>query len=389
MTESSRLILTGATLLKGDQWVRQHAVVVEAGRIAHIVPASSVSSFLPAPLHEFPDDHYLVPGFIDLHIHGVSGFDVMDGTRAALQGMSRSLAAEGVTGFLATTMTASPDRIATVLSVIASVRQDSEGAAILGVHLEGPFISQAKLGAQSGDALAIPDAALLVDWQEMAQGAIKLVTLAPELPQAASLIKKLQEMNIVASIGHTNATFAETCHAIESGCSHATHLFNAMRGMHQREPGAAGALLLSNQVNAELIVDGLHLHPAMVEMTLKLKGKDSILLVTDAMRAKCMGDGDYDLGGQTVAVRSNVATLENGVLAGSTLRMPQAIKNMVQFTGCSLADAICMASYNPARVLGLEQRKGSIAEGKDADLVVMNPAGEVVMTLCGGKKVYE
>jgi N-acetylglucosamine-6-phosphate deacetylase len=389
MNELNRSIFTGLQILHENELIKNHAVIVEDGKIKKVVATDSIKNRLPATTYEFPQDFYLIPGLIDLHIHGAAGHDVMDGTDQALLGISQSLATEGVTGFLATTMTANHQRIGMVLKTIADAmlgNSNKKGAAILGVHLEGPFISSAKMGAQFGDEIQLPDVALVSHWQELANGVIKLITLAPEIPGAINLIRKLNEMGIVTSVGHTNATYAETNIAIEAGCSHATHLFNAMRGIHQREPGAVSALLLSANVNAELIVDGLHLHPAIVEMALKLKGKDKLLLVTDAMRAKCLGDGEYDLGGQMVAVRSNVATLADGTLAGSTLRMPQAIKNMVQFTQCSLADAIHMASFNPAHILGMADRKGSIAEGKDADLVVMNAAFEVVMTMRDGVK---
>lgn len=384
--KNNRCIFTGMQILCHDRWLTDHAVIVENGKIQKII-AKHLLKDAAERVYEFPQDYYLIPGLIDLHIHGAAGHDVMDGSVEALTGISQSLAKEGVTGFLATTMTASHERIVNVLKTIATAMPNQQGAAILGAHLEGPFISSAKMGAQRIDDICHPDAALISHWQDLAKGAIRLVTLAPELPDALLLIKKIREMGIIASIGHTNATYAETNMAVEAGCTHATHLFNAMRGIHQREPGAVGALLLAENVNAELIVDGLHLHPAIVEMALRLKGKDKLLLVTDAMRAKCLGDGDYDLGGQAVAVRSNLATLADGTLAGSTLHMPEAIKNIVQFTHCSLADAVHMASFNPARILGLHQRKGSIAEGKDADLVVMNASFEVVMTMREGVKI--
>jgi N-acetylglucosamine-6-phosphate deacetylase len=381
--KNNRCIFTGMQILCNNTWLSDHAVIIENGKIQKII-AKKLLNDLSGTVHEFAADDYLLPGLIDLHIHGAAGHDVMDGSVEALTAISESLAREGVTGFLATTMTASHERIASVLKTIARAMSAKQGAAILGAHLEGPFISSAKMGAQRGDDICHPDAALLASWQELAKGAIKLVTLAPELPDALSLIKKIREMGVVASIGHTNATYAETKAAVDAGCTHATHLFNAMRGIHQREPGALGALLLAENINAELIVDGLHLHPAIVELTMRLKGKDKLLLVTDAMRAKCLGDGEYDLGGQTVAVRSNVAMLADGTLAGSTLSMPEAIKNIVQFTQCPLADAINMASLNPARILGIQQHKGSIAEGKDADLVVMNASLEVMMTMREG-----
>lgn len=263
-----------------------------------------------------------------------------------------------------------------------------DGSAILGVHLEGPFIAKVKMGAQDGDNVRLPDSDLMKHWQKIANGAIKVVTLAPELTGALKLIQTLQDMDVIASIGHTDANYKETSKAIAAGCTQATHLFNAMKGIHQREPGAVGALLLAENVIAELIVDGFHLHPAIVELVLKLKGKERLLLVTDAMRAKCLGDGQYELGGQLADVRAGRAILVDGTLAGSTLRMPEAIKNMMQFTNCSLIDAVFMASTNPARVLKLEVHKGAIAVNKDADLVVLNNELEVVLTMRQGKEVF-
>ena len=393
MTEIKRSIFSGMQMLIDQCWERNQAVVVEDGVIKAIISADMIKHHLPASRWEFPENCYLIPGLIDLHVHGAKGKDVMDANEDALATITHALAAEGITGFLATTMTASMDRIEDVVRVVARTmfnekESNGKGAAILGLHLEGPFIAKDKMGAHSGEAVQLPDTKLMRRLQDDANGAIKLVTLAPELRGAIPFIQTLHTMGIIASVGHTNATYAETCAAIAAGCTHATHLFNAMSGLHQREPGAVGALLLANQVMAELIVDGLHLHPAIVELSLRVKGKERLLLVTDAVRAKCLGDGRYELGGQQVTVSAGKVTLDNGTLAGSTLRMPQAIKNMVQFSQCSLIDAIHMASLNPARVLKLDARKGSIAVGKDADLVVLNADLNVLLTMREGREIY-
>jgi N-acetylglucosamine-6-phosphate deacetylase len=233
-----------------------------------------------------------------------------------------------------------------------------------------------------------PDIHLIRQWQKIAKDKIKLVTVAPELPGAIPFIQALRAMGIVVSAGHTDATYEQTCAAIAAGCSHATHLFNAMRGLHQREPGAVGALLLSDCVTAELIVDGEHLHPAIVDLCLRVKGANRLMLVSDAMRAKCLGDGEYELGGQSVSVRDQKATLADGTLAGSVLQLPAAIKNIIAYTGCSLAEAVSMASYQPACLLNIDRRKGSVEIGKDADVVVLNEKLEVALTLRGGNPVY-
>lgn len=388
MSETRRHIFTGMKILSEQQWLDDHALVVEDSTIKAIIPDEMIAHHLPAIKHEYTKNHLLVPGFVDLHVHGAKGCDVMDATQEAFSVISQALAAEGVTGFLATTMTAGNEQMERVLGLIPEAMAIVDGAAILGVHLEGPFIAKAKMGAQLGDNMSLPDPERIKQWQKLSKGAIKLVTLAPELPGAIPLIETLKSMQIITSIGHTDASYQETMTAINAGCTQATHLFNAMRGLHQREPGAVGALLLSDNINAELIVDGVHLHPAIVDMVLRLKGKDSIMLVTDAMRAKCLGNGKYDLGGQMVDVKEGKATLEGGVLAGSTLRMPEAIKNMVEFTHCSLADAVYMASGSPIAKLGLFGRKGSIAKNKDADLVVLDEEMKVKMTMREGKQIF-
>lgn len=389
MAETSRIIFSGMQILVEDGWLKEHALIIEDGLIKVIIPEKMISHHLPANHYQFPLDHYLVPGLIDLHVHGVAGHDVMDGTEKALESISRSLAAEGITGFLATTMTAEKERIEKVLSVVPSAASQLSGAAILGIHLEGPFISSAKMGAQKHGEESLPDVALIKRWQHLAKNMIKLVTLAPELKGTLGFIDTLNEMDIVTSIGHTDATYEQTSAAIAAGCKRATHLFNAMRGLHQREPGAVGAILLDTKVNAELIVDGLHLHPAIVELVWKLKGKDHLYLVTDAIRAKCLGDGRYELGGQWVTVENGKAVLNDDTLAGSTLSMPQAIKNMMNFSHCSLEEALWLATKNPARDLGLLAKKGTIAIDKDADLVVLNASLEVELTVRGGKEIFK
>lgn len=381
-----RYILSGLQMLLNRQWENHQALVIEQGKIQAIIPENMIQHHLPAKHLTFPADHYLTPGLIDLHVHGAAGSDVMDGTFDALQQISKALAKEGVTGFLATTMTAPNQKIEQVLATIAEY-DNAEGAALLGVHLEGPFLAAKKKGAQA-DFLQPPDIALFKKWQEIAQNKIKIVTLAPELKDALAFIQALTQMHVIISIGHTNATYAEAMAAIAAGCSQATHVFNAMRELHQREPGVACAVLLSDTVSVELIADGFHLHAAIVDLIYRLKHKDRILLITDAMRAKCLKDGSYELGGQTVTVKSNCATLADGTLAGSTLRLPQAIHHMHEFTQCSLIDAIQMATENPARVLGLYQNKGSIEVGKDADLTIFDSHLNTMLTMRAGEKIF-
>lgn len=382
-------IISGPQIYTEQEILPHAAIAIEKGVIKAIdkTPANTVNT----KIISFPENYHVVAGFIDLHIHGVNNQDVMDATPEALSLMSQALAAEGTTAFLATTMTASQSEIENALMAVRKyidMQKTIEGAIILGVHLEGPFISPKKIGAQRLDQLLMPDITLIEHWQKITKNIIKIVTLAPELPNSADFIRYLQQHNIIASIGHSDATYAETQSAIDAGIHYATHVFNAMRGIHQREPGAVLAALLSDQVATELIVDGKHLHSAIVELILKLKNKEKMILITDAMRAKCLGDGTYDLGGQAVTVKHGVATLADGTLAGSTLTLPSAIRNMMHFTNCSLFDAAKMASENPAKALGIFHKKGSIAVGKDADLVVLDEQYQVVMTVCGGVIVY-
>lgn len=387
MKPVNRAIISGTQILSEQTWQQDYALVVEEDKIRAVIPSSMVHHHLPAKRYEF-DGAYLLPGFIDIHVHGAGGHDVMDARLESFEVISHKLAAEGVTGYLATTMTAEQSQLEAVFSLIPQAMQAKHDAKLLGVHLEGPFISPEKAGAQMARYVRKPDVALFQAWQALSKNHIKLMTLAPELPQAIELIKAAIATGVVVSIGHTEASYAETRAAIAAGCSQATHLFNAMRGMHQRDPGAAGALLLSPMITAELIADGIHVHPAMIELAWRLKQVNGLVLVTDAMRAKCMGDGRYELGGQTVTVHNGRATLETGQLAGSTLRMPEAIKNIMQFTGCSLQQAISLASHNPARILGLLDYTGRIDMGLAADLVVMSKEGKILLTLCDGREVF-
>lgn len=332
-----------------------------------------------------------IPGMIDLHIHGVAGADTMDGTEDALRTMATTLPKEGTTSFLATTITQDRKAIEQALYNVAAHIDQVNGtgyAEILGVHLEGPFISPKRAGAQPLHAILEPDIELFQRWQEIAGGHIRLVTLAPEREGGLALTRYLAENGVIASIGHSDALYDEVVKGIEAGISHVTHLFNGMRGLHHREPGVAGAALLHRELLAEMIVDGIHIDPHMVKLVYDHKGRDELLLVTDAMRAKCLGNGLYDLGGQQVTVNGDRATLADGTLAGSILKMKDAMHNMIRFAKCKLEDVIFMTSINPAKELKLYHRKGSIAVGKDADLVVLDQEYEVVLTLCRGNLAY-
>jgi N-acetylglucosamine-6-phosphate deacetylase len=333
----------------------------------------------------------VVPGMIDVHIHGAAGADVMDATPEALDQMAVALAREGTTAFLATTITQSPENIEKALKNAAEYMQhQSPGKAeCVGVHLEGPFVNAKRKGAQPLEFILEPDVKQFKKWQEVARGTIKLVTLAPEEPGGYELAAYLRETGVIASIGHSDATFDQVMEGIEAGISHVTHLYNGMRGFHHREPGVAGAAMLCKELNVEMIVDGIHIDPRSVRLAYQQITSDRILLITDAMRAKCMKRGNYDLGGQKVFVSNRDARLEDGTLAGSILKMKDAAKNMIEYTGCTMEEVIQMTASNAAKELKMDDRKGSIRVGKDADLVVLNPDLDIYLTICRGEFAYQ
>lgn len=391
MQQNKPLLLRNLHIHKETHLIESGSVFVK-NKTIHAINEKIIEPPEGTTVLDFPSNFHLVPGFIDVHVHGANNSDVMDANQEGLINISETLAKEGTTSFLATTMSASIDHIEKTLCAIRDFMSQQEkinGATILGAHLEGPFISPKKANAQNAEHICLPDFNYIKKWQHLSGDVIKMVTFAPELANSLELIDHLRSNRIVASMGHTDATFEEMQKAIDAGCTHATHLFNAMRGLHQREPGAVTAALLSPKVMTELICDGIHLHPAILKLALKLKGNENIALVTDSMRAKCMQNGLYDLGGQSVTVNESVARLADGTLAGSTLKMNSAIKNFMQFTECSLFETIRMAAENPAKGLGVFDKKGSIAVSKDADLVVLDNELEVAMTIKEGQIIYD
>ena len=337
------------------------------------------------------DDMVVVPGFIDQHIHGAKGFDAMDGTIEALSGIAEALPKEGTTAFLATTMTQSPKNINTALETVKNYKNmnKADGAEILGVHLEGPFISSSHIGAQPLEYVAEPLVETFKKYQEVSGNTIKLVSLAPEVPGAEELIKYLKSQNIVASVGHSAAGFNDVEKAVAAGISNVTHTYNAQKAYHHRDIGTVGAALLLDELNCEIICDTIHVSVPAIKMVVKNKPHTKVTLITDAMRAKQLEDGVSELGGQTVIVKNGEARLENGTLAGSVLLMNVAVKNVVEKVGVPFIDAIDMATINPARNLGVDKEMGSIALGKKANLTVLDKDFSVVMTIREGNVVYK
>lgn len=326
---------------------------------------------------------YLVPGFIDLHLHGCAGYDVMDEDPLALTEIAKNIVRTGVTAFLPTTMTMEFSKIIQALERIRGFNNAPDLARVLGCHLEGPFLSSAYKGAQDEQYFRDPDFELIRPYSDL----IRIITLAPEKPGSSDFIIECRKQGIIASIGHSNATFEVAKAAIASGVTYITHTFNAMSPLHHRNPGVVAAALLDDTVTCELIADNFHVHPEIQKLLAKVKGSDRLVLITDAMEACLLGDGNYHLGGQPVVVKNNQARLTNGSIAGSVLTMNRALKNMAKNSGLPLWEVVRMTSFNAARLLGLAT-KGAIEVGKDADMVLLDKDFEVVMTLIAGQPVY-
>lgn len=358
-------------------------IAIEDGKIA------AIGKLDVEPI--FETDGIVLPGFIDEHIHGAGGSDAMDGTEEALQTISEYVAKEGTTGFLATTMTQSPENIGKALKNVKNVREKGEykGAEVLGVHLEGPFISPKHVGAQPLEYVAKPAPETFDKYNELSGGNIKIVTLAPEVEGGLDLVKHLKNIGVVASIGHTGAKFSDVEAAVAAGASNVTHTYNAQTPLHHREAGVVGAAMLFDELNCEMICDTIHVSVPAIRIFVKNKPHDKFTLITDAMRAKGMPDGLSELGGQQVFVKNGEARLADGTLAGSVLRMNVAIKNLVEKVGVSLTEAVDFASTNPAKNLGLYDERGSIEVGKRADFAVMDKDFNILCTVVGGKVVYK
>lgn len=332
-----------------------------------------------------------LPGFIDIHIHGAGGVDFMDGDEAAFVKVASFLPAEGTTSFLATTLTQSHDQIQQAIhcgSQFMRSKEHGTGAEMLGFHLEGPFIHPNQAGAQPLAYIQEPSFSLLKQWFGEDLEHLKIVTLAPERDYDFNVIKELTRHGIIVSAGHTTANYEEIVNAIEHGLTHLTHFGNAMSGLHHREIGVVGAGLLNEQLLCEVIADGIHLSEDMLKLMLKVIGSDRLILITDSMRAKGLPDGTYSLADQLVKVVGSKATLSNGTLAGSVLKMNDGIKKMKTIGNNLLLDIMKMSSVNAAKQLGVYDRKGSLEIGKDADIVLVNDHFEVDFTFCMGRLVY-
>jgi N-acetylglucosamine-6-phosphate deacetylase len=355
--------------------IQDAGILIRDGVIEAIGPREGMS--LPLGAEELQAaQHTAIPGFVDVHIHGAGGHDVMEGTDEALAGVARTLARHGTTSFLATTVTASPDDICRSVEGIArymsvQYETDQARAEVLGVHFEGPFISSARRGVHPKEWVQLPSAELLERFLRAASGNARILTIAPELLGAVPCIEAARNAGLVVAMGHTDATYEQARAAIARGVHHAVHVYNAMRPFSHRDSGVIGAVLTTPDVTAELIADGVHVEEAAMRILLQAKGAGCVILVSDGISATGMPDGKYKLGKFEVTVSDGVCRNTEGKLAGSTLTLDRALRNVVGM-GFPLSDAVRMLTSNPAKLLGLEFKKGALRVGADADIVLLD-----------------
>ena len=374
-------MITNVNVLLPHQLLPSATVCVADGKIERIVTQESLQI---DDKYEHIDGQgmWLIPGMIDVHIHGANGYDMMDGTEASIQEVSRACAATGCTSFLATSVSSTIEDLLNMIRSVKSVIGHEHGAKIVGIHLEGPYLNPKRKGMQNEKYLRHPDLEEMKLIFQEAGSLIKMVTIAPELPGGLELISYLKEQGVVIAVAHSDATYEEAKEAFGAGASHVTHCFNGMRPIHHRDPGLIVAAFEEPHVSLQAIVDQVHLHPAIVRLMHRIKGPEGMVLITDALQAMGLGDGDYLFGGHHVHVTEGIARLADGTLASSTVTMNEALRLTVE-NGIPLIDAVQMASTSPARILGLSS-KGNIEVGFDADFVLLNEKYEVQWTMIEG-----
>ncbi len=383
------LAFTTKRLITPTETVEHPLVLVADGKIVEI--ATRAARPVPAGVHPLElGDGVMAPGFVDLHIHGSAGFDVMDDKADALPAVERLLARHGVTGYYPTTVTAPLEATLRALERLADAIEGrgpgdnsaERRACPLGIHLEGPFISHVRKGVHPAENLLPPKLDTFERFWQAARGHVRMMTIAPELEGAAEVIAEAARRDVCVSLGHSDADFDATENGVAAGARHVTHTFNAMRPLDHRGPGILGAVLTDSRVSADIIADGVHLAPAVIKLVANAKGPEQTVLITDATAATGMPEGRYRLGSLEFEVKDGKC-MADGKLAGSVLTMDKAVRNLARFAGWSLNHAVAAASRNPARVARLAN-KGVLVTGADADFVVLNPAGEVLRTFVGG-----
>jgi N-acetylglucosamine-6-phosphate deacetylase len=383
-------VLLARQLLTPLERIDNAALVMEDGIISALGPRENVSLPANAQTIDFGDS-ILTPGMIDIHIHGGAGHDVMEGSGESLAAIERLMVRHGVTSYCPTTVTAPMDETLKALAELAKAMEDVEKRAAanpdrarpLGIHLEGPFLSHARRGVHPSMYLQPASAETFNRMWDAAGGRVRILTIAPELEGALNLIRDVSRRGVCVSIGHSNANLAQANAGIQAGVRHATHTFNAMRRIDHRDPGLLGAILTDRAITADVVADGVHVEPVVVDLFLRAKGIDGALLITDGISATGMPDGTYRLGSFEVEVRDGRCE-SHGKLAGSVLTMDRAVRNVMAYANLSFQDSIRMATLNPARVLGIHRRKGVLQVGADADIAAFSPAGEVLRTIVSG-----
>jgi N-acetylglucosamine-6-phosphate deacetylase len=384
--------LTARQLFSPTEVVEDPLVLIEDHVITDVTTRSAKEVPASARHVEFTDA-VLVPGFMDIHIHGGAGHDVMEAGSAALPAVETFLAKHGVTSYFPTTVTAPLETILAALDLLgaaietanaSSGQSDALRARPLGIHLEGPFISHARRGVHPADCLLPPKLSTFERMWEASHGQIKIMTVAPELPSATELIAEATRRGVCVSLGHSDAQLDAAFSGIGAGARHATHTFNAMRPLGHRDPGILGIALADPRLSADIIADGIHVDPLVVDLFLRAKGRDRAVLITDAMSATGMPDGKYHLGAMEIEVSQGYCT-SGGTIAGSVLTLDRAVRNVMQFANWNLQSAVQLASWNPARVVREQDRRGMLAAGKIADIVALSPAGEVHGTIVNGR----
>lgn len=365
-------------------------LVVEDGRISEVSSRSTKEVPGNTALVDF-GDAVLAPGFLDIHMHGGAGLDVMRASPSELPRLGKFLTTHGVTGYFPTTVAAPLDatcaaleRLADAIEAATATGSDLVQARPLGIHLEGPFLSHKRRGVHPPENLVTPTVEIFQRLWQAARGHVRMLTIAPEIPGAMEVIAEAARRKVCVSIGHSDAEMPVAQDAVKAGARHATHTFNAMRPLDHRDPGIIGEVLTDDRLSADIIVDGIHVAPAIVRLFLQAKGRERAVLITDAISATGMPDGRYELGPILVDVKDGKCT-SNGSLAGSVLTMDRAVRNVTQFSSWSLRDAVQAATLNPALAVGLSGHHGVLASGAAADFTVLSPAGEVLNTIVRGR----
>ncbi|MFO7959836.1 MAG: N-acetylglucosamine-6-phosphate deacetylase [Nitriliruptoraceae bacterium] len=389
----SALLLTDARIVTSDEVLDGGWLLADAGAIVAFSAGAPSDEVRAGGDGAAPDvveaeGRWLLPGFVDVHVHGALGYETMDGDPDGIAAMAAFYASHGVTSFLATTWTGTTDETLGALHAVATaMRQPSwDGAELLGAHMEGPYLNPRRCGAQEASLIRhgnLDELARFLD-----TGVVHLMTIAPEMPGNLVVIERCIEQGITMSAGHTDATYDEMRDAVVAGVRHVTHTFNAMRPLHHREPGVVGAAMSMRELTVELIADNIHVHPAAMEALFAARGVDAVVLVTDAIRAAGMPPGTYPIGDRTVTVEEGAVRLPDGALAGSVLTLDLGLRNLQRATGSQLFELWKAASRNAARVAGVADRKGEIALGRDADLVLVDDQVRVHLTVVGGRVVH-